>query len=464
MDRGPARAPAAHRRARRRQATRADRDPLAGGVNASAVIVSHTHPPALRGRRAGGRDIAAEADEHAAARRVGGRRRGVIGSERLCGRPKVETDTPAEGDRARVEVDPNRAPTRERGKRQRPLGRRWPTRGLTIQTQFKISVITERDQGLTQRRVYITVGELGRPHARGDRLQQQPRDADRSATGAIERRQLRVLAKARARQVKGIDGDPDGVDGVRKPITIGRHHHRRASERRKPGGSGQEPPETGAGGRKGGAGGRFGSAAAAGGGGGGGGGEGGRAREGGGAGGGGVWRGGPGGGRNGRRRGTKGGGTGGWGEGGGGGGDTPGGEGGGPGGTNPGGAAARMPPGGAPTGAAAGAWRWGWGGRGGGAAGAEAGVSPGGEARGGGWGKRGRQRFRGADRKRGAEGARPPGPGWGARSRPGAHLPAHGGGGRPPGENCNFGDGGDNRANAASRVSWAVARSGRGPG
>ncbi len=63
----PAVAPATHGRARRGQATAANRDRLPRGIGIAAVVVGDADPPAAARRCPAGRDVAAEAHERAAA-------------------------------------------------------------------------------------------------------------------------------------------------------------------------------------------------------------------------------------------------------------------------------------------------------------------------------------------------------------------------------------------------------------
>ena len=162
--------------------------------------------------------------------------------------------TPAPGRRSAPRRRCGSSASRRSRQSQRAFGRGCATRAPprarapAIQTQFKISVVAERDQGLSERRVDVAVGELGRAHAGRHRLAAAgPRPGSSRPRGAVQRRQLGVLTEPRARAIKGIHGLVDGVDRSGKPVTVGRHHHRRAPERRKAGGLDQDPPETGAG-------------------------------------------------------------------------------------------------------------------------------------------------------------------------------------------------------------------------
>ena len=88
-----ARGPAAHGRARRRQATAGRRVPPGRGSGAAAAWSSATwtsQPP--DGRLPGDREIAAEVDQHPASDRVVSAARGAVGGQRLGGRPEVELD------------------------------------------------------------------------------------------------------------------------------------------------------------------------------------------------------------------------------------------------------------------------------------------------------------------------------------------------------------------------------------
>ena len=101
--------------------------------------------------------------------------------------------------------------------------------------QPKVTVVTERDQRIPKRRIDVAVGQPRGSQRRAERVQQHRTDACGSTSGAIERHQLRVIAKARAGQIELVHRPRDGVARVRQPSRIGDHDRRGAAERREAG-------------------------------------------------------------------------------------------------------------------------------------------------------------------------------------------------------------------------------------
>ena len=146
----------------------------------------------------------------------------------------------------RAGVGPDRPPSGHGGEGHRPdRPRQSQAPGRGHRSPAQVTVVAERDQRLAQGRVDVAVGQLGGAHGGGDRLESSGPTAHRAAGGAVERRQLGVVAKARAGPVERLHGragpprpPPRAASGV------GADHDGRASERREAGLVGQEPPDT----------------------------------------------------------------------------------------------------------------------------------------------------------------------------------------------------------------------------
>ena len=176
--------PAAHRRARRGQPAAGDLHRLAGP------------PPSRGGRRPRARasragagpargEVAAEVDQHAAARRRGGRPRGAIGGERL--RRGAQVERHARG-------HPDRPVARPAGPRATPAPA--PRPAARAAAAREVAVVPRGDDGSADGRVDRPAGQPGRPQRGRHRLRQQRAHAHRPPGRAVEPRELAVGAEA----------------------------------------------------------------------------------------------------------------------------------------------------------------------------------------------------------------------------------------------------------------------------
>ena len=173
-----------------------------GASTAGAMVVGDPHAPAVGGRRAGDGDVAAEADEHAAARPPRwARSRGAVGGQRLGGRAEVEADAASEPDRPGARGRPDRPPAGDRANATPSAPRRRPRRGRAP---------PRRSRGRSRARSAPapTVGSTSPSVSRAARSASSTASSSSGLTatvdagGCVQRRQLGVVAEAAARQVE----------------------------------------------------------------------------------------------------------------------------------------------------------------------------------------------------------------------------------------------------------------------
>ena len=209
--------------ARGREPPRPQRDPLAWGGHIGAMIVGHADAPALGGRRALDRQVAAERDKHATAHASARRGGATVGTERLGSGAQVHDHAPRSGHGSGSAIDLDRAPSGNRRDR--------PCRALAAGDRVEIAVVAERDQRLSNGRVDVPVGHPGRPQRGLDRVQQQRAHPHRGSRRRIQRGELGIFSKARARLVEPRDDPLDGRTGLLERGGIGHRHDGGASER-----------------------------------------------------------------------------------------------------------------------------------------------------------------------------------------------------------------------------------------
>ena len=186
VERDPGARPAPHSRARRRECAGAQGDDVAFAVRRRVASVGREDAPPAGGRVAGGRDVAAEADEHSTAADGPSRRiRGEVGGERLAGRTEVELDARAKPDRSVRSIEADGAPAGDRleADLERFALGRDPT---------EVVVVAERAQRGAYGRVDGTVGGERSVQGRADRPREERPDPDLSARVGVEMRQLAV--------------------------------------------------------------------------------------------------------------------------------------------------------------------------------------------------------------------------------------------------------------------------------
>ena len=103
-----------NRRARGGESTGAQRDPLAGSVDAGAVVIGHPDPPAVRRGRTSDRQVPTEGHKHATTGGRVRRRRRMVRGQSLGGRTEVENHAASDSNRAVVGIHGHRPPTRDR--------------------------------------------------------------------------------------------------------------------------------------------------------------------------------------------------------------------------------------------------------------------------------------------------------------------------------------------------------------
>ena len=177
MHRRAARGPGPDRRAGGRQAAGPDGHRLAVGVRAGGVIVGYPDPPAALGRLPGDGDVAAEADQDAAAQR-----------RRRSGWRSGPTPTPWRSSRGRAarRGPAGRRAGWRRARRCASLGRRRPVDGESLAAGAdlaEVAVVASGRQCLPAGRVDIAVGQLGRPQRLGDQRREQLADPRELAAG-----------------------------------------------------------------------------------------------------------------------------------------------------------------------------------------------------------------------------------------------------------------------------------------
>ena len=152
--------PATPHDARRRQATTLDDDGRTRSVGGRVVLVGQPHDPAAE-RRAGPRDVAAEADEHAGASAGGRGRRGRSAHQALAVAPR-SSSTPSGTATVLCVRSTRRSPTgRARHDRNQ---RRAPTRD-----ELEVTVVAEHLEHAPDRRIHEAVrrGRRGERHVDG---------------------------------------------------------------------------------------------------------------------------------------------------------------------------------------------------------------------------------------------------------------------------------------------------------
>src|ERR1019366_4186477 len=229
--------PAPHRRARRGQAAGAQCDRLSGLLGRRGVVVGDADRPAAGRRRAGGRDVPADAHQHATVEILYRARRGDVGRERLGGRAVVELDARrhAEG-RARI-VQLDASPAAGPPEADRTAG---ADRG-------EVPVVAGGAQRGADRRVEVAVGQSRGAQRAARGTDEQPAHLRRRAAGGVDPAELGVIAEATAREVDLLDHLAySGRRSGQLARLAGEHHHSRAQ--RPPRGRGthrvHEPPET----------------------------------------------------------------------------------------------------------------------------------------------------------------------------------------------------------------------------
>ena len=179
MQRGAATAPTPRRRARRRQAAGADRDQ--GGWADRRVIrvpgdVLDADAPATGRRGAGHRDVAAEADEHAAVKPVRKVRRRQVRGARLCRGAEIEPHARGHGEQPGVLIQPDLPPARSAADGQvhwRPV----------LGDELEVTVVAERRHRRGYRRVQVAIGDVRRVQCDGHGIGEHGTDVYRRPRG-----------------------------------------------------------------------------------------------------------------------------------------------------------------------------------------------------------------------------------------------------------------------------------------
>ena len=152
------------------------------------MILGDADRPAVRWRRAGRCDVAADAHEHAT-RRVQRRRcGGDVGRERLGGGAVVELDARRQADRGVRVVELDAAPAAGPAKPDRTAGA----------DRREVAVVSGGAHRGADRRVQIAVGQPGGAQGAAGGADEQPADAHRGPAGGVEPAQLGVVAEAAA--------------------------------------------------------------------------------------------------------------------------------------------------------------------------------------------------------------------------------------------------------------------------
>ena len=175
-------------------------------------------PGSASRRRAGGGhgDVAAQADQHSAclAPRQPGSPGRTVGPQALGGGPQVKPDAGRQLEQRPVE--PDSLPARRWLRRVRRLVPIWADRG-------KITVVAERDQGVTYGRVH----EPSRPsrslQGDADRLRKPVAEHEQAPVTAMDPGDLRILAEPAGLDIQG---GQDAVHRGQRPVELVRGPHR----------------------------------------------------------------------------------------------------------------------------------------------------------------------------------------------------------------------------------------------
>src|SRR3984957_16945926 len=152
------------------------------------MIIGDPDPPVARRRLTAYRNIAAQADEYAAAEPVGHLLCAPVRCPRLGRSGQVDLDAMVKPGPAAFAVQVHVAPAGQRAD-----GAGQPGRAVAGRLDVgEVPVVSEPGQDTPARRVYVTAGQLGCSQRGGQQLGEHLADGDRLSAGRVEPGKLGV--------------------------------------------------------------------------------------------------------------------------------------------------------------------------------------------------------------------------------------------------------------------------------